>query len=397
MIRYGFVSALLLVGCGASKYHSSYGGGGGGGRYSTLAEQPAVRHMETAAAGGSAGEELAFADEEKQTDAGGGGSSAAPPPSQVGQPGQEALVVEGWVRVEVGDVAGMAAKVRLEVLAAKGKVISEQLDGTADGAWNGSMNLRLPPDQVAPFLEWLAKQGDITSRRITASDVSKTLVDDAIALENLELTLKRLQDLVQKEGVNMTEVLAIEQQMERVRGEIERIKGEQRYLQDRVAYATLDVQLARRHDAVLGGPKAKFHPGPRVSALTLASPGARKRTRGGIGVELHFDRAFTMDLDLFPEPKGTTEGTDVLLTAGGAAYSDFLGRGRRSFLNPYLGLRLGYGHVSDKNSFVLAGEIGLELYKQKYVMVETFVRGMGLISDSTEGAFQFGGAVVFAF
>jgi hypothetical protein len=324
-------------------------------------------------------------------------SAPQPPPSQMGQAGQEALVIEGWVRIEVGDVQATTAKVHDQVLAQRGKVITEQTDGTNDGAWNGSVSIRLPPDQVDTFLDWLKKQGEITAKRIQASDVSKTLVDDAIALENLELTLKRLQDLVQKEGINMTEVLAIEQQMERVRGEIERIKGEQRYLQDRVAYATLELAITHRHDAVLGGPKAKFHPGPRASTLVLTNPGTKTKSRGGVGVELHFDRAYTMDIDFFPEPKGTTEGTGVLFTAGGAAYSDFLGRGRRTFLNPYLGLRIGYGHLDHTSSFVIGGEVGLELYKQKYVMVDAFVRGMGLVNDSTTGAVQAGAAVIFAF
>jgi hypothetical protein len=361
-------------------------GGGGEGAYET-----------DAVASPTVAREVAYADD----DGGGGGGSggSGPPPSDPGKK-TDALVIEGWLRLEVDAVAKAADTLRAKVAEVGGRIVTEELNAS-DNASYGRIGIRLPPEKALEFLDWLEKQGDVVSRRLQATDVSKTLVDYAIRLENLELTLRRLQDLVKRDGINMQEVIALEREMERVRGEIERLKGEQRWLLDRVAYATIEVQLATKQGVVLGGPKAKFHPGPRASMIFLTDPNMRESTRLGAGVSLHIERSFQLDIDFFAAPEGATMDEDddtwVFITAGGAAYSDFLGRGKRRFLNPYLGLRLGYARMDDSR-FVLAGEAGLELFKHKYVMVEAAVRALGTMNgDGAEGVIQTTAAVIFAF
>lgn len=70
--------------------------------------------------------------------------------------------------------------------------------------------------------------------------------------------------------------------------------------------------------------------------------------------------------------------------------------GRRRFLNPYLGLRLGYGYVGD-DLFVLGADVGVELYKHKWVLVDAFARTMVLLGDGGDAAVQAGAAVVVLF
>ena len=69
------------------------------------------------------------------------------------------------------------------------------------------------------FLAWLAGQGDIVHKRIQGTDVSRTLFDQAIALENLQLTLDRMRKLLDKEGLLMKDILDIEREMTRLRGD----------------------------------------------------------------------------------------------------------------------------------------------------------------------------------
>ena len=81
---------------------------------------------------------------------------------------------------------------------------------------------------------------------------------------------------------------------------------------------------------------------------------------------------------------------------GGAIYSDYLGRGRRTFLNPYLGARAGYGYFL-RSRFLLAGEIGVELLKLRHVLVEANVRVVGLLSAEPRAAIVAGAGFVIAF
>ncbi len=311
----------------------------------------------------------------------------------------ERLVVEGAVHLEVDDPEATARALRREVERAGGRVLSERVDGAAE-SWRASIRLRLPPPQVEVVVAWLDRQGDITSKRIEASDVSRTLFDQEIALGNLTTTLDRLRKLLDAGGLSMQDILNVEKEMTRLRGEIERIKGEKRWLEDRVALATLEVSVSRREGELMN-PRTKVYPGPRLAALTLFDPEGRQRTRLGGGFAMHIvEPRFTLEIDVFDEVEdpgdGPVEGHAVLATYGVGMYSDFLGRGRRRFLNPYLGARIGYGYL-DYHAFAVQGQAGIELFKHKYVLVDVDVRATALIGDNVDAGLVTGASIVFAF
>jgi Domain of unknown function (DUF4349) len=307
---------------------------------------------------------------------------------------QEKLVVEAWIRLQADDVARAAAAVVARVEADGGRVVSSNIDGSDKAASSAALELRVPPEKTAAFASWLPSLGVIESRRTLASDVGKIMFDQALELQNLELTMSRLQKLAEKD-VPIKELLEIEKEMTRVRGEIERVKGEQRWLADRVALATVTVTIVREGGPIDPLPDARVFPGPRLALLSLFDPEGRPKTRIGGGVTLHVSRYFTLDFDLFPRKDG--ESRVALATVGSALYSSFLGGGRRRFANPYLGLRAGYGYLSSDGCWVAAGELGLELFKHRYLLVEASVRAIAFLRANTEGALHatFGAAVPF--
>ncbi len=321
-------------------------------------------------------------------------STAGPSATQI----PEQLVIEGSLIVEVGEVGDLVPALRAQVEAGGGRVITEEVTG-GETSWRASLKLRLPPAQVDAVVAWLAKRGDILDKRINATDVSRTLFDQELALTNLQATSDRLQRLLDQGGLAMADILAIEKELTRIRGEIEGIKGSKRFLEDRVALATLDVSLRRRDGAVTIA-KAKFYPGARASTLVLFQPAGRARTRVGAGIVLHtVMRTASLELDLFeaePAAAGGEARAAVLATVGFATYSDFLGRGERRFLNPFLGMRLGYGYL-DRSRFVIQAEAGLELFKHRHFVIEASARGTGLIAKDSDGALELGAGAVVSF
>jgi hypothetical protein len=320
--------------------------------------------------------------------------SATPAPQAL----PEQLVVEGWFGIEVDDVRATVAAIREQVVAAGGRVVTENLNGSGD-SWAGELEIRLPPAKAHGFAEWLDGKGEIRSRRLLGTDVSRTLFDQQIELENNELTLRRLQKLLERETLEMKDVLAIENELTRVRGRIDQLKGEQRFLQDRVALATIHVSLSRPAGVVLGEATTKLYPGPRLATLVLLTPDGRERVRygGGVVVGLGLPR-ITAELDVFAEPEdaGDGDGAAVIATVGGAFYSDHFGHGRRPFLNPYVGLRAGYGYL-DASSFVVGGDVGVELFKSRYLLVDANVRVVGLFGSDSDAAAIGGLSMMFAF
>ena len=116
---------------------------------------------------------------------------------------------------------------------------------------------------------------------------------------------------------------------------------------------------------------------------------------GALGATFYVEPLLTFDLDVFPRREGDSRA--VVGTFGSALYSSFLGGGRRTFLNPYLGYRLGVGYLSGDASPVLGAEVGLELYKHKYVQIEASLRALAFLREDTDAALhgQLGLAIPF--
>jgi hypothetical protein len=346
---------------------------------------------------------------------GGGGAAPAPAPQAPQAPPQlanggddlsadakailakEQRVIEGWLEIKVERVAETAAAIRAQVESSGGRVMDEQIGGDATSRY-GRVQVKIPPGTVDTFLAWIEKLGELHGKRIQSTDVSRQLFDQVIALENLQRTLDRLRALLDRQGLTMQEILAIEQEMTRLRGEIERIKGEKRFLEHRVALATITIEIRQREDVVFLGEDAepKLYPGPRLSMLYLLDADGRTRMRLGGGAAVHLYSRLNLELDVFTDPDDTGKNA-VLATMGGDIYSDFLGRGRRRFLNPYLGLRAGFGYL-DRPTFAFGAGAGVELYKNEYVMVDLNVRAIGLAGEGgLDTAVLSGATVVFAF
>jgi hypothetical protein len=324
----------------------------------------------------------------------GGGGGAPTITTQI----PEQLVIEGSLAVAVDEIGDVVPALRAHAEQVGGRVINESVTG-AERSWSAQLKLRIPPDKVEDIVGFLAKRGEIVSKNITATDVSKQLFDQELALKNLHATLDRLTQLMAQGGLKIEDVLRVEQEMTRIRGQLEQLEGDQRFLKDRVALATLDISMSRRAGAVSLA-AAKAYPGARAVALVLFDPGTRARARYGGGLVVHtFLRAMSLELDLFQKESnadGSASHAAALVTLGGAIYSDFLGYGQRRTLNPYLGLRVGYGYLDDPR-FVAQGEAGVELWKTRNTMIDANLRMTGLIGKVTDLALVAGVGAVIAF
>ena len=327
-----------------------------------------------------------------------GALAGAAPASTTATAIPEAIEVSGSFTVEVPAIEAAATALRAQIDALGGRVVNDDVDGGAQ-AWRAELQVRVPPAQVEALAAWLDAHGDVIARHVTGTDVSRTLFDQDLALANLRATSERLTQLLGQGGLSMSDILAVENELTRVRGEIERIEGEHRYLTDRVALATLTIALVRA-DGAVDVARAKAYPGLRFAALTLLDPDGRPRTRLGGGLVLHTVlRNASLEVDVFEAAADRAGGRAkraAIATLGGAGYSDFLGRGRRRIGNPYLGLRLGYAYL-DTSRFAVQGEAGLELWKGTHGLVDVNLRATGLIGERTDLAVVAGAGAVVAF
>ncbi|MGC4094290.1 MAG: DUF4349 domain-containing protein [Polyangiaceae bacterium] len=211
-------------------------------------------------------------------------------------------------------------------------------------------------------------------------EISRTVGDAEILQKNLERALGRYQELLAK-ATNVTEVMAIEAELQRVRTSLERVRGDLAWMRDRVARSTVYISLSLDDDTVDIRSQAKVHPGLRSTLLFDVPPSAAGRSLAGAGLSLSWSRGFSVDFDLMRRADRHEESSvnGFVTTLGGDVYSDFLGHGRRRWFNPYFGGRVGFARVLGESSFTLAGDLGLELFKTEYFMLDLQCRAHALI------------------
>jgi len=167
-----------------------------------------------------------------------------------GDVGQEGEIVAEPADVIFERMVIFTAKLRLEVedvdlTVYEIRLIAEDCGGfvagmsTSKSEW-GVMTLRVPQDEFYDAIEEVEALGEVEERELKGEDITETYVDLEARLVNLEREEERLIEILDI-ARNVEEVLKVEAQLSRVRGKIESITGEMKYLEGRVELATITV------------------------------------------------------------------------------------------------------------------------------------------------------------
>lgn len=106
-----------------------------------------------------------------------------------------------------------------------------------------SLTVRVPADQFDTLVGWTEERVQVESLDISAQDVTAEWVDVQARIDNGRRAESRLQELLATETASLSDVLEVERELARVRGEIESAEGRMRVLSDRVGYATLSLEV----------------------------------------------------------------------------------------------------------------------------------------------------------
>lgn len=112
-----------------------------------------------------------------------------------------------------------------------------------DTGMYGSITIRVPSSELDKALDSIGDLGKVTSESTTASDVTEEYIDVNARLSNLEKQEIRLGEILEI-STTVEEVLAVEKELGRVRGEIESLTGRLNYLNDRIDLATINVDVS---------------------------------------------------------------------------------------------------------------------------------------------------------
>jgi len=115
-------------------------------------------------------------------------------------------------------------------------------------------SLRIPAPQLAAAVAELKALGRVEAETHNGEEVTQQHADLVARLKNSRETEQRLQDVLRTRTGKVKDVLEVEEEIARVRGEIEQMEAERKNLEHRVDFATIDLKLAEEYKAQLTAP-----------------------------------------------------------------------------------------------------------------------------------------------
>lgn len=147
-----------------------------------------------------------------------------------------------------------AARPALDAILAKYHGYAAQMDvyTPADDTPSLKASLRIPVANLAAAMKDLRGLGGVASESESGEDVTQQHADVEQRLKTARDTEDRLRAILQQRTGTINDVLQVEEEMARVRGDIESMEAEQTNLEHRVDFASIDLSITAEPGPVSG-------------------------------------------------------------------------------------------------------------------------------------------------
>jgi hypothetical protein len=172
-------------------------------------------------------------------------AAMGPPQTQDGglpTQGEQRLIRNADLTLEVPALAAVLTSLEQLARQSGGMVTNSSFSGL-ERQRTASVTVRLPEAAFDGFLLEAEKLGKVVARQTYTSDVTRQYIDLEARIGNLQRQEQRLLSILEQ-AKTIKEILDIEKELERVRGQLESMTGEFRYLRDQVGFSTVNVYLA---------------------------------------------------------------------------------------------------------------------------------------------------------
>jgi hypothetical protein len=153
------------------------------------------------------------------------------------------IIRNGVAQLQVDSLDAAIARVRALAASLGGFVANTQIFAGENQIRSATIEIKLPVSRFDQGTGALGPIGKLESLNVSTEDVGEEYVDISARMANAHRLEERLVTLLATRTGKLQDVLSVERELARVRGEIERYEGRLRFLRSRVALSTLTVNV----------------------------------------------------------------------------------------------------------------------------------------------------------
>jgi uncharacterized protein DUF4349 len=162
------------------------------------------------------------------------------------------IIRTGDASVEVDSLERGIRAVRALAARAGGYIANTSISTGAERMHAATLEIKIPASHFDDVVNGLQPIGHLESVSVSAEDVGEEFVDVQARAANGRKLEQRLIDILGTRTGKLSDVLAVERELARVREDIERQEGRMRYLRTRAALSTLSVTVHEKAPVVAG-------------------------------------------------------------------------------------------------------------------------------------------------
>lgn len=182
-----------------------------------------------------------------------------------------------------------AARAALDAILVRHRGYSAQLTANTEENVQRSLqdSLRIPAPELATAMAELKALGRVENESQSGEEVTQQHADLVARLQNSRETEQRMRDILAQRTGKIEDVLQVEEEIARVRGEIEGMEAEQQALEHRVDFASVDLHISEELKEQFRSPSASVGTQVRNAFVT----GMRNAAETLLGLMLFIEEA----------------------------------------------------------------------------------------------------------
>jgi hypothetical protein len=152
------------------------------------------------------------------------------------------IILNHAITLEVKSVGVSLEALKQLAESSGGYVFNSTRSGNESGSVSGQVGMRIPSGKANAVMKSIRGMGRVESENSTAEDITEEYVDLEARLKNAKSSEARLLELYSKAG-KLSDVLAVEKELTRVRGDIESFEAKKKNWDILTAMVTIEITL----------------------------------------------------------------------------------------------------------------------------------------------------------